>query len=253
MLHLRRRPAIFTRLAAAAAARRQSTTAELSALLPRAKISAQDDANVPDGQVLLLRHPEEEEPLAHLLTMPRAGNLMIYGASTRGDLPLSACAPLLAYAVSAAAAPDAQTGYTKQIEAAAALPGLCEWAAGQIASAARIQLEGDHGADAVEAAEAIALGKPRAGHEVLGGGTFRAATPAWEALATHFAGSAAAEECELYRAAGATNVGVVHQGDMRPESVASSGGAIALLTFAEKMSPRVEVGPDGKPARPGGE
>ena len=108
--------------------------------------------------------------------------------------------------------------------ALAALPGLCAWAADRLASES-ISLktkfgEGkssdrththththnarthslthphsrSHTPVAYEAGEAIALGRPRAGHSVLGQGTFRDAQKIWEHLALDFAQTAQAKE-----------------------------------------------------------
>ena len=55
------------------------------------KIDVSDDASGVEGhRVLMLRHEEHEEPLAHMLVMPRAGNHMMYGSSVHKGLPMSA-------------------------------------------------------------------------------------------------------------------------------------------------------------------
>ena len=51
----------------------------------------------------------------------------------------------------------------------AKLPGLCEW----VRAKPLEELEQEFGEQAAGAAHAIALGKPRPGHSVLGMGTFR--------------------------------------------------------------------------------
>jgi len=83
-------------------------------------------------------------------------------------LSLVAAVPLL----------DAALDEDKNRFALAALPGLCPWAAETLSSES-VSLKTKFGQNPFEAAEAIASGKPRPGHSVLGQGTFRDAKPLW--------------------------------------------------------------------------
>lgn len=90
---------------------------------------------------------------------------------------------------------------------------------------------------------AVALGKPRPGHSVLGQGTFNAAQSAWEVLAERYISeqlgpTPAAEgllgsgsEMALYMKQGATKVGIAAMQDTSPEGLAMAGGAMAVLAF----------------------
>jgi hypothetical protein len=87
---------------------------------------------------------------------------------------------------------------------------------------------------------AVALGKPRPGHSVLGQGTFAAAQPAWETLAERYIddqlGSTeglltSSSELALYMEQGATRVGIAAMQDTSPAGLATAGGAMAVLAF----------------------
>ena len=89
---------------------------------------------------------------------------------------------------------------------------------------------------------AVALGKPRPGHSVLGHGTFNAAQPAWEALAERYISEqlelsstegllGSGSELSLYMEHGATRVGIAAMQDTSPEGLATAGGAMAVLAF----------------------
>jgi hypothetical protein len=53
----------------------------------------------------------------------------------------------------------------------------------------------------------------------------------WQHLAAEYASSPACEEAALYRAAGATDVGIAYGADSSPRALTSSGGAMALLAW----------------------
>ena len=89
---------------------------------------------------------------------------------------------------------------------------------------------------------AVALGKPRPGHSVLGHGTYAAAQPAWEQLAERYITEeldlehsegplGRSSELALYISQGATRVGVASMQDTSPQGLAAAGGAMAALTF----------------------
>ena len=103
---------------------------------------------------------------------------ILYGMKTRPPLPPSVAARLVRAAVDKAK--DASGVEKKNLTALVALPRLCSWArTGERWNDAAV-LSRSNG-EACEAAEAIALGRPREGHSVLGRGTFAAAEPAWVA------------------------------------------------------------------------
>ena len=77
----------------------------------------------------------------------------------------------------------------------------------------------------VEACRAIATGIPRAGHSVVGVGTYRDAEPGWKALAKEYAPQS--EECQLYVHHGGQLVGIEHLADRKEDYLRSAGGAMA--------------------------
>ncbi len=177
-----------------------------------------DDAK--GSSVLALRHADMRVPLAALshTTGPEGtGTSYIHGAISHEGLPLSACMPLVRHAL-AAAGPESPLAVAK-------LNGLCAW----VAAMATEDLEAEFGSEAAGAVLAVANGRPRPGHSVLGQGTFRAAEPAWTALAGRFAETAAAEEANVYRDAGFFVHSIRHMADASPEGLAQSGGAMAIL------------------------
>lgn len=105
------------------------------------------------------------QPLASLRSTPSG---VLFGAATHPALPLLASSPLV----------DAALYEKRERTALAALPGLCVWARGILANES-VSLKTKFGEVAFEAAEAVAEGRPRPGHSVLGQGTFRDARPAW--------------------------------------------------------------------------
>lgn len=99
---------------------------------------------------------------------------MLPAAASHPALPLFASMPLV----------DAALDEKPERMALATLPGLCEWARG-ILSSESVSLRTTYGQLAFEAAQAVAAGRPRPGHSVLGQGTFRDARPAWWAPDKH--------------------------------------------------------------------
>ena len=119
----------------------------------------------------------------------------------------------------------------KNLTALVALPRLCSWArTGERWNDAAV-LSRSNG-EACEAAEAIALGRPREGHSVLGRGTFAAAEPAWVALAeAHMEEDAdVLREILAYKSVLPGAFRAAHMADGDPEYLAVAGGAMAVLT-----------------------
>ena len=152
---------------------------------------------------------------------------ILYGMKTRRPLPPSVAARL----VRAAAETAAEAPEDKKLTALVALPRLCAWArAGERWNDAEV-LSKSNG-EACEAAEAIALGRPREGHSVLGRGTFAAAEPAWVALAeAHMEEDAdVLGELMAYKSVLPGAFRAAHMADGDPEYLANAGGAMAVLT-----------------------
>ena len=152
---------------------------------------------------------------------------ILYGMKTRRPLPPSVAARL----VRAAAETAAEAPEDKKLTALVALPRLCAWArAGERWNDAEV-LSKSNG-EACEAAEEIALGRPREGHSVLGRGTFAAAEPAWVALAeAHMEEDAdVLGELMAYKSVLPGAFRAAHMADGDPEYLAVAGGAMAVLT-----------------------
>jgi hypothetical protein len=152
---------------------------------------------------------------------------ILYGMKTRRPLPPS----VAARRVRAAAETAAEAPEDKKLTALVALPRLCAWArAGERWNDAEV-LSKSNG-EACEAAEAIALGRPREGHSVLGRGTFAAAEPAWVALAeAHMEEDAdVLGELMAYKSVLPGAFRAAHMADGDPEYLAVAGGAMAVLT-----------------------
>ena len=152
---------------------------------------------------------------------------ILYGMKTRRPLPPSVAARL----VRAAAETAAEAPEDKKLTALVALPRLCAWArAGERWNDAEV-LSKSNG-EACEAAEAIALGRPREGHSVLGRGTFAAAEPAWVALAeAHMEEDAdVLGELMAYKSVLPGAFRAAHMADGDPEYLAVAGVAMAVLT-----------------------
>jgi hypothetical protein len=143
---------------------------------------------------------------------------------------LSACMPLL----DAAMVDASEEG--EQPQAVSTLHGLSVWAAsallGKTDSKAVQKMQQDpEMAVALEAALSIATGIPRAGHSVVGQGTYRDGAAAWEELAKEYVRLQRSEECQLYQARGAELVGIELLADTSPDYMRSAGGAMARLFF----------------------
>jgi hypothetical protein len=171
-----------------------------------------------------LRHPDVPDTwFAAVTFMQRPGERgMLSGATVHPALPFVAATKLVKDVVEAADQPPI---------AAAGLPGLCEWVRGL----PERELQAEFGPELAEAVLAVAHGKPRPGHSVLGQGTFSAAEPAWVELAGRFANEPAAEEVRVYVAAGfSKDIKLQPMADTSLGGLASSGGTIALLRMAPK-------------------
>ena len=169
-----------------------------------------------------LRHPDVPGvPFAGVMFMQRPGQIgMMQGTTVHPALPFVSATKLVKHVVAAAEQPPI---------ACAALTGMCEWVRGLPES----ELEADFGAELAEAVAAVAHGRPRPGHSVLGQGTFRDAEPAWLALAARFADEPAAEEVRVFLAAGfSQDIRLQAMADTSPAGLAQSGGTVALLRVA---------------------
>jgi hypothetical protein len=142
----------------------------------------------------------------------------------------AACMPLL----DAAMIDASEEG--EQPQALTTLHGLSVWAAasllGKTPSKAVSKMQKDpEKAVALEAALSIATGIPRAGHSVVGQGTYRDGAAAWEELAKEYVSLGRSEECQLYQARGAELVGIELLADTSPDYMRSAGGSMARLFF----------------------
>ena len=173
----------------------------------------------------------------------RANRNVLFGAKCNfaNDTEfIKACTPL----VKAALVDAGKHG--EQPQALAALDGLCDWVSTCIERGGKGSKvlesilqeikESDNNDEAIalyKAAKAIATGKPRPGHKVLGAGTFRDGRPLWEKLAREYAegagGNGAARESELYRQSGMEVVGIEHLADTSEHYLRTAGGAMASL------------------------
>ncbi|KAJ1621886.1 hypothetical protein T492DRAFT_1066299, partial [Pavlovales sp. CCMP2436] len=139
------------------------------------------------GWIFRLRHADVPGVEFAQLRMTEAR--VLFGAASHENLPLVEALPLVQHAIT-----ERHADY-----ALAALEGLHAW----VASVGEEKLATEFGEEAAGALTAVALGRPRPGHSVLGQGTFRAAAPAWAVLQSRFAAETAeAEEARLYSAAG---------------------------------------------------
>jgi len=120
----------------------------------------------------------------------------------------------------------------QRIMAIAAMPGLCKWVVKAAAWERIDSAANGFNHEQLVAVEAVARGQPRPGHSVLGHETFNAARPAFEPLAYDFALRDDDDaEVSLYRAAGATLVGINWMHDTSPESLRESAGCTASFEF----------------------
>ena len=157
---------------------------------------------------------------------------LMFGPACDPALPLALAArPLVAHAIGVATAAHG----AERIAAVARLPGLCAWI---VATRAWDGLDAaELGDDAAGAVEAVARGVPRPGHSVLGQGTFAAAQPAFERLATRFAEERLATDADAevgaFLSAGAELVGVHWMHDKSPPALRDSGGCTASFQWPE--------------------
>lgn len=154
---------------------------------------------------------------------------------------VKACTPLVNTALNDAGSNG------EQPQALASLDGLCAWVECCLANNGKgskelesIVNQMDGGSEDAkvlfEACKAIATGKPRPGHRVLGAGTYRDGHSLWEKLAQEYAEGGGgpdmmASEVELYRANGMEIVAVEHLADTSAEYLKSAGGAMVRLFY----------------------
>ena len=203
----------------------------------------------PDGQVvgLSFSNPDYSEPLATLGIIN--GNKIIHDLIVNTEeFEIAAVAkPLVDNALDLLRGTD-EISQRPIVNVLVPLRGLCPWVAvGERWEDGKEQ--GVYDEEAAGAAEAMALGRPRPGHSVLGIGTFRAAEPAWKHLADEYLEAAAKlppgastkgqglsevmaalrEELVLYESLGARRGGVIHLGDKSEEALKDRGGAMLHL------------------------
>ena len=154
---------------------------------------------------------------------------------------VKACTPLVKAALNDAGSNG------EQPQALASLDGLCTWVESCLAANGKgskelesivLQMDGGNEDAKVlyEACKAIATGKPRPGHRVLGAGTYRDGQPLWEKLAREYAEGGGgpdmmAAEVELYRANGMEIVAIEHLADTSTQYLKSAGGAMVRLFY----------------------
>jgi len=179
-----------------------------------------------------------------------ADNNCIYGAKvvqrtlgTHQDV----CGKLLAAALEDAS--SSSSSQKEPIYALASLQGLSKWVEKEIVqeeeqqesngndptthyyqSTIINQLKGTDEAS-FEAVKAIATGKPRPGHSVVGEGTYRDGEEGWKQLATEFTQLGLSSEADLYLSNGAYLDGIAHLADTSREGLLDAGGAMARLKF----------------------
>jgi len=226
----------------------------------------------PEAMVIfwLLRHADapprgEEEPSFDPSHAPGVGpnrdvlayliqsSSMLYDATTHAALPIAAVGSLVEAAAAgiastAAADANANAGFKgdKRLQCLVRLPKLSEWVlAGEYFNDEALME--NFGAEAAESVKAVALGKPRPRHSVLGHGTFRAAEHMWCHLAMMHAEEDADVQAELgmYRDAAAAAAGsdgaaagavartaeltIQHMADDSPDYMRAAGGAMAVF------------------------
>ena len=214
--------------------------ARLTSLLPDARIDEAERAGSFLGRAsrgFYLRHPDapgvqlaeikltlsdEAPPPSPFLPLQYG---FMHSAKVHEALPPSAIRPLVEHAI--AQCPLRPLAVSQLI-------GMRTWAADALAepitTSFNKKLRAQFGEEAFEAAEAIALGRPRPGHEVLGQGTFRAAEPVWRKLVERFVRhSGLACDVSLFEEAEYTDMRTQYMGDMSPEGIAESGGSLAIL------------------------
>ena len=215
--------------------RPQLAASNLHELLTRASLR-EDEWLHPGGvgSFWLLRHadtpadaitfdPEQplgEGPNEDVLACVAQQRNVLYGAKSRSNLPVTVASRLVA----------AAAAKTEHPIALVPLPDLCRWVRdGQRWSDEALVAE--HGSEAAEAAQAIALGRPRPGHSVLGQGTFKAAEGAWMHLAREHmeANEEVMQEMLAFKGALRGTFEPVHLADTDPEYMALAGGAMAAL------------------------
>ena len=119
-----------------------------------------------------------------------------------------------------------------RIMAVAPLPGLCDWVAREAAWERLDTSADDYSPEQRAAVEAVATGRPRPGHSVLGVGTFKAAKPAFVRLAMEYAMLSlkdADAETAMFVAGGGEvqSINWMHATD--PDALRDCAGCTALL------------------------
>jgi hypothetical protein len=149
---------------------------------------------------------------------------IIFGAKVNDSFDMiEACSPLLQAALHDAA------DVGEQPQAVASLAGLCNFVENCLEQEDPILKELD--SLSLEACTAIATGIPRAGHSMVGFGTFRDGQDGWEILAKEFVNRNLSQEANLYKTQGGELVRVEHLADDSEAYMKTAGGAMSRLFF----------------------
>ena len=225
----------------------------LERLAPKWTVSAEPrrkEANGGESLAWVLSYPCSDEVRtvlglvrAHVLPPPSEGGASkgyIYGAACDPALPLSiAGQPLVEAALGSLRAAGREAAV---LSGWARLPGLCGWIVetkgwervdlgkakvDEATGALTLEETGQDPAELAAAVEAIARGRPRSGHSVLGQGTFKAGEPGVVSLAEEYAASLRENvdsELSLYASCGAEFSAVSYMHDTSPEELRDSAG-----------------------------
>ena len=177
-------------------------------------------ADTPDDAITFdPEQPLGEGPNEDVLACVAQQRNVLYGAKSRSNLPVTVAARLVAAAAAKTERPIALV----RLRICAVGSAMARWSDETLVA--------EHGAEAAQAAQAIALGRPRPGHSVLGQGTFKAAEGAWMYLAREHmeANEEVMQRCSAFKGALRGTFEPVHLADTDPEYMALAGGAMAAL------------------------
>lgn len=197
---------------------------------------------LPPGISLKNAEDDKSEKIACL----RAHRNILFGAESLSSyVPNNKVSQVCLPLISAALEDASSQG--EQPQALSTLHGLCAWVrractlleAGKETSESLSKVLATIRQDdsvAFEAVKAIATGIPRPGHSVVGAGTYRDASEAWERLAKEFVVSGSKDlnvnnEYRLYQNAGAELVGIELLANTNPDYLESAGGSMARFFF----------------------
>lgn len=119
--------------------------------------------------------------------------------------------------------------------AVATLFGLCKYVEDGVNGKTNIEalhkIREEEDQTAFEAVIAIATGKPRPGHSVVGMGTYRDGEKGWMDVAREFVAVGNSPEGLLYQSQGGKLVETLHMGDDSSDGIEQAGGAVAKFEF----------------------